>query len=233
MPRRELPFENNGYYHVFNKMIDRHRIFTYNMYADRFMKLAQYYRSTESKIRFSKLRQMSDFEQQTVWKKVGLQKNLRIKIIAYILMPNHFHFILQQKADNGVSTFLHHMIDSFTRFYNSKNHRKGPIFLTQFKSVRIVSQEQLSHTSRYIHLNPYTSNIVKNVENLVSFKYSSFQHFLSPGLSSFCEPKIILELFSKDPLVYKDFVVSHAEHQKSLGYIKDMEKVRKNGKHPF
>ena len=77
-----------------------------------------------------------------------------VTFVSYVLMPNHFHLLVQQLTDDGISRLMKLLSDSYTRYFNTKNERVGPLLQGQFKAVRVESDEQLLHLSPYIHLNP-------------------------------------------------------------------------------
>ncbi|KKU88207.1 MAG: hypothetical protein UY17_C0001G0020, partial [Candidatus Beckwithbacteria bacterium GW2011_GWC2_47_9] len=93
--------------------------------------------------------------------------------------------------------------------------RTGPLFQGKFKAVLITSNEQLLHVSRYIHLNPYSSGIVKTIEELKAYSYSS----LAKLSTSKVESRLILDQF-KNVAGYYQFVFDNADYQKNLENIK-------------
>ena len=133
-------------------------------------------------------------------------------------MPNHFHFLIRQIKDNGVSIFISHLTNSYTKYFNTKYKRVGPLFQGEFKAVLIDSDEQLMHISRYIHLNPYVSNITKDWE---TFAYSSFQEFIEKKKRRISSPSYILSLF-KDLKEYKAFVRDQESYAKEIEKIKHL-----------
>ena len=135
-------------------------------------------------------------------------------------MPNHYHFLIKQKKDKGIIRFMADILNSFTRYYNSKNKRKGSVFLTPFRSRKIVSDEQFIHTSRYIHLNPYSAGLVNTHQELIKYPYSSFKEFIYPNRSQLCNTEPILKMFGDDREKYREFALSNAEHQRTLEYLK-------------
>lgn len=72
-------------------------------------------------------------------------------------MPNHFHLLIKQTEQNGISEFVGKFSNSYTKYYNTKHNRVGALLQGQLKAVLIESGEQLIHVSRYIHLNPTSS----------------------------------------------------------------------------
>jgi putative transposase len=139
-------------------------------------------------------------------------------------MPNHFHLLLKQKQEEGIVRFMANSINSVTRFYNILSERKGPVFFTQFRSRRIITREQFMHVSRYIHLNPYSSGIVKTYEELMQYPLSSLRYYIQPDNQSICNTKLVLDEFSNNTQSYKDFVIDNAEYQKTLDHIKHIDK---------
>ncbi len=111
--------------------------------------------------------------------------------------------------------------NSFVRYYNTKNEKKGPLFESQFKAVRILSEGQLLHVSRYIHLNPYSGYLVKNINDLESYQWSSFREYLGLASKNICYKDLILSAFSC-PDDYKKFVFDRADYQRELEQIKHL-----------
>ncbi len=148
-------------------------------------------------------------------------KNLSsdVELLEYCLMPNHFHLLLKQNTDNGISKLMGDFTNSYARYFNIRNNRKGPLFESKFKSIRVESNEQLLHLSRYIHLNPYSSCLVKNVQEIETYPYSSLSEYLSPSNDRYCQKEIVLDQFKKI-VDYKIFVLNQADYQRKLQEIK-------------
>jgi len=144
-----------------------------------------------------------------------------VKILCYVFMPNHFHFLVQQTADGGISKFMSNFQNSYTRYFNVRNERIGPLFLGQFKAVRIETEQQLLHISRYIHLNPYSSYVVKSIKKLEKYPWSSLPKYLDAKKDGICDESVILSNFSNTDQ-YKSFVFNHADYQRSLEEIKHL-----------
>jgi putative transposase len=110
--------------------------------------------------------------------------------------------------------------NSYTRYFNKRHKRDGSLFLDQFKAVRVVSEQQLLHLSRYIHLNPYSSYVVKNFLELENYQWSSFPEYLGEK-SGFCTTEVILSYFvSREK--YKNFVLNQADYQRGLEIVKHL-----------
>jgi len=138
-----------------------------------------------------------------------------VKIISYCLMPNHFHLLLQQLKAGGIAKFLSQISNSYTRYFNTKYGRTGSLLQGVFKSVYVEDDEQLMHLSRYIHLNPTVSGLVKRPQN---YPYSSYSSFLA-GEDFLCSLDEILSFFPKKGS-YQEFVDNQIDYGKSLEVIK-------------
>jgi len=223
MPYRKVVLAPEQIYHVFNRGVASLPIFLSLRSYLRFLDLIDYYRFSNTPFSYSQLMSLPKEEKEKII--VGLKKEnaVHVGILAYCLMPNHFHFLLKQIANKGISIFMTNLQNSYVKYFNIKNERAGPLFQSMFKAVRIESDEQLLHVSRYIHLNPSTAYIVEP-ENLENYKWSSLAEYLNEkfnGNHSFLSPKIILDFFKKKE-DYKKFVLDQASYQRELDKIKHL-----------
>lgn len=223
MPGRLEPFIDNYVYHVFNKTINSLIVFE-DRYCGTFLSTVEYYRSSKSRVSLSHLKRLDLELQKQIFKMTTLSKFFRVEILAYCLMPTHYHLLLKQKQNKGIQKFMTNLGNSFTKYYNIKNDRNGPLFIPRFKSVSINTEEQLKHVCRYIHLNPYSGEIITDVERLENYRWSSYKEYLGKSKASLSNPQMILELFGNDRSRYKKFVSDQADYQRSFEYIKHTEK---------
>jgi putative transposase len=133
-------------------------------------------------------------------------------------MPNHFHFLLKQTKDSGIKEFIRLMGNSYAKYFNAKYRRKGSLFESRFKAVRIETDEQLFHVSRYIHLNPYSGFVVKTLNQLIIYPFSSLPEYLSKT-NNVCHQEHLWGQFSS-PAKYKQFILDQADYQRTLQGIK-------------
>jgi len=206
MPSRLIPFVNDEIYHVFNRGVAKMRIYNNAYDYRRFLRTMFYYQILGPKPKFSRFLP-NNFK---------LNNNKIVDIICYCLMPNHFHFLLKQVKESGITEFISKLSNSYTKYFNTKNQRVGPIFQGEFKSVHIETNEQLLHVSRYIHLNPIISYIAKDLKN---FKWSSYTEYIGELDNALCSKEIILDQFKlkKD---YKDFILDQLEYARTLESMK-------------
>lgn len=215
---RKLLFANDEFYHVFNRGIDRRPTFTSKREYKHALETMKYYQYADLPLRLSKYSELPLEDKVQLLMLLQKKDSKYVDIIAYCLMPNHFHFLLQQKQPNGVSKFLANFTNSYTKYFNAKNRRNGPLFQGLFKAVHIETNEQLLHVSRYIHLNPLMSFLV-NGEELESYSYSSYQEYLEKLTVPFCKSQIILDQFTQNS-TYKEFVMDQ------IAYAYELKKIQ-------
>ncbi len=208
MPYRIVPFVNGEFYHIYNRGLNKQDTFTKNGDYSHFLKTLFYYQIQNPKPKFSTYRRTKVFP-------VDASKKI-VEIICYCLMPNHFHLLIKQLKEGGVSEFMRKFIHSYTKYRNVKYSRQGPVFQGIFKAVRIETDEQLIHTSRYIHLNPLVSLLVKNLE---LYPWSSYQEYLGLDGNQQVAKDEILKFF-KSTEDYQKFVLDQAEYGKTLELLK-------------
>ena len=219
MPLRATPLVNEEYYHIFNRGVARQPTFFSKRDYSRFLLCLSYYRFNELPFRLSKFLQIQARDRYSILKKLEVENNLAVEIIAFCLMPNHFHILLQQKTNGGISKFVRQITDSHTRYINTKYDRVGPLFQGAFKVVHVETNEQLLHLSRYIHLNPLVSFIVKD-DDFLSFPWSSLQNYLNGG-STNINTLPVLEQF-KSSSDYLSFVLNQTDYAKQLAEIRHL-----------
>jgi len=99
-----------------------------------------------------------------------------VKYLTYKIMPNHYHLLVKILKDHQLSKYVNNFENSFSRYFNIKFDRKGPLWESSFKAVKILTSEQLLHVSRYMHLNSVTAGLVKKPED---WKYSSYKDLIT------------------------------------------------------
>lgn len=219
MPGRFEDFVNNGIYHIFNKTIYEQHIFDSDIYCSKFMQIVKYYRSDKANVSFSNIKNYDLEYQKNLYKKILIKSYFNVEVLVFSLMPTHFHFMLQQKKNKGISIFMADVLNSFTRFFNIKNEKLGPLFIPRFKSRKISTDEEAKHVSRYIHLNHFSAGLIKSIDELIKYPWTSLPEYLM-NKKGVCNTKFILDLFDGNKERYKKFIEDNADYQKSLELIK-------------
>lgn len=216
---RKTVFTNGEIYHIFNRGIEKRIIFSNTRDFQRAVDTFNYYRFVNPSLRFSHfIRLEKDVRKETLER---LYKNdLQVEILSYCLMPNHFHFLLRQVNGNGISKFVANVTNSYTKFFNTKYDRVGPLVQGLFKAVHVDDDEQLIHVSRYIHLNPVTSYIIKP-EEMSSYRWSSYPQYTGIDNPDVIEKKTVLNFF-KTKNDYRKFVLDQVDYARTLEQIKHL-----------
>lgn len=209
MAYRTVSIATNHYYHVFNRGIEKRTIFTAPNEYERFLRAVNYYLDSTSALPFAHV----SSEQVKPLGEIGYPL---VDIIGFCLMPNHFHFILKQNVDNGISRFMQRLQNSYSTYFNTKYGRVGPLFQGPFKAVLVRDDSQLLHLSRYIHLNP----ILAKVSPSPMYRWSSLKEYLGRSTTHLCKPDIVLQQLGTAS--YFDFVNNYADYALELERIKHL-----------
>ncbi|HEY4505943.1 MAG TPA: transposase [Candidatus Paceibacterota bacterium] len=195
---RKESFAIGEYYHIYNRGVDKRKIVQDKFDSSRFI---------ESLIEFNTVKPIGSIFEKNRSKnklsKIKIHKPL-INIVAYCLNPNHFHMILEQIEDSGISKFMKRLAGGYSWYFNNRYKRSGTLFQGPFKAKHIDSNEYLLHVSTYVNLN----NKVHRVGDLVANKLvkSSWNEYLSPEKHGICKKDIILKQF-KSPGEYENYAL--------------------------
>lgn len=151
-------------------------------------------------------------------------RELLVEVLAFTLMPNHFHLLVRQKRENGIVKFMQKLGTGYTNYFNKKHERVGGLFQGRFKAVLVKNDAHFIHIPFYIHTNPLdlhhrssTSIVgsVDSIEFLENYRWSSFMDYI--GKKNF--PSVT----SREFLL--DFFGGEEEYKKATyQWIKDKEK---------
>lgn len=216
MPSRIFPFVNEQYYHVYNRGSEKRSIFESRRDYQRFLKTVRYYQLEGPKSKLSKFFKYRAFKPDLNNRQSFSTNEKIVDIICYCLMPNHFHFLLKQTKNRGITEFLSKISNSYTKYYNTKYSRIGPLLQGEFKAVLIEDDYQLIHVSRYIHLNPLASFLTKDLK---LYEWSSYQEYVNNNQPQLCNKATVLSLF-KSPSEYQQFILDQVDYAKQLEIIK-------------
>lgn len=221
MPGRLIPLVTQQIYHIINRGVASQPVFLRQRDYIRSLETIFYYQNLQPSLRYSFFQRLSSKEREETLLDFSNKRKYIVDIIAYCFMPNHIHLILKQLTNGGISKFMSNYTNSYTRYFNTKKKRSGSLFEGKFKAVRIETDEQLLHVVRYIHLNPYTSYVIKTLDKLANYPYSSLSEYINPGKSNFCNKDLVLSHFSSSKSFWR-FVFDQAEYQRELAKIKHL-----------
>ncbi len=158
-----VPLISEEIYHVYNRGTDKRKIFSNNKDYERFLALLYLSNGTSAV-------HISNHQGSTLMDLLGLEKGNRlVDIGAYCLMPNHFHLLLRQRSENGISKFMQKLTTGYTMYFNTRYERNGTLFQGKFKSSHVAEDRYLKYLISYIHLNPKNYNV---------HQYSSYLDFM-------------------------------------------------------
>lgn len=213
MAIRKTILATGQYYHIYNRGVARNPIFFFNKDYERFLTSLNYYQYKDPPVRLSYFLKMGLKEREDILQEMRNKKQKIISILCYCLMPNHYHLLLKQEEDCGIENFVCRAINGYVKYLNTRNKRVGPLFQGAFKAVRVESDEQMIHLSRYIHLNPVTSFLIP-FEKILNYKWTSLGQYLTK-IETFMEKDFILNYFGgKDK--YFRFISDSEDYKKSF-----------------
>src|SRR5882672_5852181 len=125
--KRGFVFVDDGYYHVYNRGIDRRITFTNKREYERALNLLWFYQYALIPVRYSRYVEAIDTLQQSYMQRMKESGKL-VDVVAFCLMPNHFHLLLKQNQENGIATFVANVTNAYTKYFNTKYQRTGALF---------------------------------------------------------------------------------------------------------
>ena len=164
MPRRKVTFTAGSYYHVYNRGAARLPIF----------REAENYR----------------FLLQLL---VDAAQRCSVTIVAYCLLPNHYHWLLRQDGETPISKVPHRVFGSYTQAYNKRYRRSGTLFESRYKAILVNSDDYLRQLCLYIHANPVRHGLVRAPE---SWPYSNYPDWIRPSAGATFHSAFVQQHFS-------------------------------------
>jgi len=200
------------YFHVCNKSISNYNIFSSPEDAQRVIKALVYYNGnmTSSMGLGSFIKNKPDYIFNSP---ISRLSHNELKILCFCVMPDHYHLLVRIHQKSTLSKYINDVENSYTRYFNIKHNRKGPLWQSRFRSIEIEGSDILLHVSRYIHINVTTANLVLKPED---WPFSSYREFISSPDNL----KYIHEISISKIATYKKFVENQIDYQKKLRLIK-------------
>ena len=229
---RKEKFVPGEYYHIYDRTIFNTPVFKDNKNCVRLMQAFLLANSTQSSQAFQFLR---DNQKATIENALEITKKGKqlVDVICFAIMPDHYHMLLREKIEGGITSFIHKCNISVAKYINTKTERHGPLFEGLFKSKHVTNNNYLLHLSLYIHLNPLDFLVGKGwrehkIQNwnqirdkLIYYPYSSLKNFLNKNHEDkiISGAEIITDQF-KDVKEYKSFLRDWSEEE--LNIINDL-----------
>ncbi|MFH0929671.1 MAG: transposase [Candidatus Moraniibacteriota bacterium] len=191
---------NDEYYHIYNRGVDKRKIFLVDRDYLRFLTSMKEFNQVDpifSLYWYNQQKRKSDVDVRRLQKLVD--------VVCYCLNPNHVHFILKQVMRGGISEFMKRLGGGYTKYFNHQYQRSGVLFQGKFKSAHIDSNEYLLYVSAYVNRNYF----IHGHGNDLDWAYSSFWDYNGKREKGFCNKNIILDQF-KNREEYCQFVQEHS-----------------------
>lgn len=182
---RSISFSYNQFYHCYCRGTDKRKIFLHQKDYERFIALL-YVCNSKEKIH------LSDFNNKKKHLDIfSIERDeTLVDIGVYCLMPNHFHILIHEKEDNGISLFMQKLMTAYTMYFNKKYNRTGSLFESRFRAEYANQDRYLKYLFSYIHLNPiklidknWKEDGIKNKKEalkfLESYQYSSYNDYMT------------------------------------------------------
>ena len=152
---RSIKFAPKEYYHLYNRGTEKRQIFSSDADRERFLTLL-YLSNDSAPVRIDNLMQQAHQQGRTLLE-VALASErgeLLVDLCAYCLMPNHFHLLVRERSNDGISRFMQKLTTGYTMYFNTRRERTGSLFHGKFKAEHAKDNRYLKYLISYIHLNP-------------------------------------------------------------------------------
>lgn len=187
MPARNTikQYEENGFYHVYNRGINKQDIFFDQYDYATFLYYLKLYLSNPEELDKADLKKRNSLPRRNFHESIDL--------LCYCLMPNHFHLLLKQKGERDISEFVRCFATNYSMFINEKYERVGTLFQGRYKAILVKDDNYLLHLTRYIHMNPLAKGLT--LSKLCEYDYSSYADYLRKKDTKWVKLKFILDYF--------------------------------------
>jgi len=222
-------FSNGEIYHVYNRGVEKRKVFMddfdylrfiYGLFMfndkDAVLNALYYFNPRSSEITSQKIENENK------------SRKLLVDILIFTLMPNHFHLLLRQKKENGISKFMQKLGTGYTNYFNKKYERVGGLFQGGFKARLVKEDAHLLHLPFYIHTNPidilnYGSR-TSIMDGLEKYRWSSFRDYIGKeNFPSVTNRKFYLEFFGGEKKYLKYTKKWLEEREKNIEMILDVK----------
>ncbi len=209
---RKISFEEGGYYHIFNRGVDKRKIFMDEGDRWRFLQGLCLFNNKENvgNILWKMERKRGEITLRSIKGFLIEEKDKKesiVLILAYCLKDNHFHLLLKETEEGGIQSFMHKFTSGYVKYFNNKYKRQGSLFQGPFEAVRIEKDEYLQYLLAYINIINPAQTIISGIKEtgikdkeeikdfIKEFPWSTHQEYLGKRNSIIIEKEIFNELF--------------------------------------
>lgn len=204
-------------YHVLNRGVDKRRIFQEDLDYLRFIHDLFEFNDTNPANNVGYFAPSIDIASPYIGGERKPRK-LLVEILAFALMPNHYHLLLKPKFEDGIYRFMKKLNIGYAKYFNEKNHRSGALFEGRYKLVPVDQEAHFIHLPYYIHFNPLDlvmpgwrkreiKNYKKAMEFLENYRWSSFLDYIGKkNFPSVTQRDFLMKFFDGPEQYKKDTV---------------------------
>ena len=212
---RKTKFVPGEFYHVYNRGNDKRDIFCTNADYVRFLFGILFFqasvpiyninRYTSFYVKHRVFNIPTDTQRKIIEKR-------GVELVAFTFMPNHFHLLLYERVESGISNYMQRVLNAYMKYFNTKYDRSGHLFQGPFHAKYVETNEQLLYLSAYIHRNQRDLMAWKDREHL--YPWSSYYEYTHENkLGDLLATQRILEQFQKSK-AYQEFVDASGAKEK-------------------
>jgi len=219
MPYRKIQFTNEKIYHIYNTSTANSVIFRTTRDYERAVESLVFYTFRNPPLRYSHFKRLSIERKQEFYSNLD-PTNTNVDVIAYSFLPDHYHLILRQKSDNGISKSIRNFQNSYAKHYNTKVGNSGAVFTALFKAKEIENEDILTALSRHIHLCPYLTKATR-LDKLTEYKWSSLSEYQNQESESLLKSQEVLKKFANSS-EYVKYVQNLEDYKANFETIKNL-----------
>lgn len=213
MPSRNAikQYAAGHYYHLYNRGVEKRRIFMDDRDYRVFLSYFKVALSPELEEE-TKFEALSQIEEARL-RRLKLDKDL--ELLAYCLMPNHFHLLVYQHTQYAIRDLMRSAMSGYVRYFNKRYDRVGGLFQGRYKASLIDNEAYLWHISRYIHLNSIDTG-----QKVDTYPYSTYDYYIKKRKAAWLNPNRILQLHADKNDDYQTFVHDYKSNKQTFNEIK-------------
>lgn len=196
MPAKNInkEFIRDSFYHVYNRGVSKQEIFLDEQDYGYFLGLLKRHLDIEVQDRRSNHGKHAYYGHE-------------VELLAYCLMPNHFHLLLYQTSPEGMTHLMKSVGVAYSMYFNKRYRHVGAVWQQRYRAVRITDDAQLAHISRYIHMNP---------QDYRHWQWSSIGYFIGDKSAAWINPDRLPEVGN-----YGEFLRSYEDRREELMILKE------------
>ncbi len=205
---RKIEFTDGGIYHVYNRGVEKRVLFADEGDYHRFLNSLYEFNDEQPSVNTSYRYYLSKRRKSAAGMLLHqIARMTLVEILAFCLMPNHYHIMLRQVNDHGITRFMRKLGTGYTMYFNKKYDRSGVLFQGKFKASHLTEEEHFLHLPHYIHTNPLKLNYrgPTSIDFLMNYRWSSFPDYA--GEDNF--PEITTKDFLLDVFGGKERIIQY------------------------